>query len=216
MYNLTQLKKNVKNILNEMKMLYNRGKRLILPPKIPHNANNKVYIHLGCGELNDNRFINVDARPFPHVHYVQKINSMKNFPSNYADLIYASHLLEHVSHRKTSNILKQWHRILKKGGILRLSVPDFDKIINIYLSEHKNIKSIQGPLMGGQGYKFNQHKAVFNKDYLKQKLLAVGFKKIRYWNPNKITLHSFNDWASRKVIINKKEYTISLNLEAIK
>ncbi|MGC8888265.1 MAG: class I SAM-dependent methyltransferase [Verrucomicrobiia bacterium] len=191
-------------------------KRKILPPKLPRNINGKVYIHLGCGAINAKGFINVDILPYSHVHYIQQVEDLSIFPDEYADLIYASHVLEHISHNDVSKVLKEWHRVLKKEGILRISVPDFDKLINVYFSEDKDIKSIIGPLMGGQDNPYNFHKSVFNEKYLKELLLAVGFKEMRQWESEKVEMHEFQDWASLPIRPNNKEYFISLNIEAIK
>lgn len=191
-------------------------KREILPPKLPNNPEGKVYIHLGCGPINAQGFINVDLRPFSHVHYIQEIENLNIFPNEYADLIYASHVLEHVSHCKLSEVLKEWYRVLKKNGILRISVPDFDKIVNVYFSEKNDIKSIISPLMGGQDNLYNFHKSVFNENYLKELLLLTGFRDVRHWNPEETELHSFEDWASRPIKVKSTQYSISLNIEALK
>ncbi len=191
-------------------------KRELFPPKIPVNKGNKVFIHLGCGPINATGFINVDALPYSHVHYIQTVENLSMFTDEYADLIYASHVLEHISHNVVLKVLKEWHRVLKKGGILRLSVPDFDKLIDVYLTEEKDIRAIIGPLMGGQDNPYNFHKSVFNENYLRELLLSVGFREVRFWDPEKVELHSFEDWASRPIKWKGKEYFISLNIEAVK
>lgn len=196
--------------------LFEEVKREIFPPKLPKNPNGKVYIHLGCGPINAQGFINIDLKPYSHIHYIQDVETLSMFPDESADLIYASHVLEHISHSKLSEVLKEWHRVLKRGGILRLSVPDFEKIINIYLSEEKDIKSIIGPLMGGQDNAYNFHKSVFNENYLRELLLLSGFKEVRHWKPENVKLHSFEDWASRPIKVKTREYLISLNIEALK
>lgn len=193
--------------------LKNRTKRLIRPPKLPQNPDGKVLIHLGCGEVNDSRYINVDGLPFPHVHYVSRVEKLPMFPANYADLIYACHTLEHISHLETLNVLREWRRILKIGGILRLSLPDFDKILDIYNSQNKNMESIELPLMGGQEYIYNFHKAMFNEKYLKKILTEIGFKEVRTWDPATAQYYYFNDWAKRFI---KNRYPVSLNIEATK
>lgn len=177
--------KKIKKILGIMYRnfkftLFEEVKRELLPPKLPNNPEGKVYIHLGCGPINAQGFINVDIRPYSHIHYIQEVENLSIFPHEYADLIYASHILEHISHNKISAVLKEWWRVLKRGGILRISVPDFEKIINIYLSERKDIKSIIGPLMGGQDNSYNFHKSVFNEHYLKELLLLTGFREVRH------------------------------------
>lgn len=191
-------------------------KREIFPPKLPSNTNNKVYIHLGCGHINDPMFINVDVIPYSHVHYIQRVEDLSIFPNEYADLIYACHVLEHISYNEILKVLKEWHRVLKKNGILRLSVPDFDKIIEVYFSEGKDIESIIGPLMGGQNNQYNYHYSVFNEKYLKKLLLSSEFRDVRIWKTEDIKLLNFEDWASRQLKRGDRRYFISLNIEAVK
>ncbi|MCH8326752.1 MAG: hypothetical protein IIB83_09395 [Bacteroidetes bacterium] len=57
---------------------------------------------------------------------------------------------------------------------------------------------------------------VFNENYLTTLLLEIGFKDIYDWDLEGVKYHDFTDWASILLEINKKEYPISLNLEAVK
>lgn len=186
--------------------------RFIKPVKMPVNQDGKILIHLGCGEQNDKRFINIDILPFPHVHYVRNVEDLKIFPDKYGDLIYASHILEHIGHRRLIKVLKEWRRVLKDGGILRISVPDFDKIIDIYNTMGNNIKEIEGVLMGGQDYEYNFHKSAFNERYLKELLQLAGFSKVRMWDPKDLN-YAFNDFSSFKL---HGKYDVSLNIEGVK
>jgi len=204
------------SIYRDGKLTLKRIKRRLRSPVFPKSKDGRVYIHLGCGEINAPGFINVDAIPLPHVHYVQDVEDLSIFPNEYADLVYASHILEHISHQKITKVLKEWHRILKRGGVLRLSVPDFDKLIAVYSAEEKDIQAIIMPLMGGQDYAYNFHKTVFNEKYLTGLLLSVQFREVREWDPEKVELHSFEDWASRPIEIGGRKYLISLNIEAVK
>lgn len=209
-----------KPILNatyrDAKLTLESLKRKLHPPLLPKNRDGKVRIHLGCGEINAPGFVNVDAIPFSHVHYIREVDDLRIFPNEYADLVYASHVLEHIGHRDVPKVLKEWRRVLKEEGILRLSVPDFDKLIGVYLAEERDIQAIIPPLMGGQNYTYNFHKTAFNEKYLTELLLSVGFKEVRKWNPEEVELHSFEDWASRPIEIKGEKYLISLNLEAVK
>lgn len=209
---------HIKRRLNTLRygtfpLLKKRLARALHPPSIPHNADGKVLIHLGCGDQDDMRFINVDAIPFPHVHFVHAVNRLGMFSSNYADMVYASHVLEHVSYKYLTEILREWCRVLKVGGTLRISVPDFERILDIYKAENGSIEKIEGPLLGGQNYAYNFHMSVFNKTYLSKLLREAGFTDIREWDPKTALYYSFSDWAS-KSLYNK--YPISLNLEATK
>jgi hypothetical protein len=183
---------------------------------LPKNSDGKILIHIGCGDLDDSKYINVDTRPGWHIHYVDSIENIeKIFPENYADLIYACMILEHVSYLKLSKVVKNLYKLLKIGGILRVSVPNFDVILEMY-KETKSIEGITPPLMGGQGYVGNFHYSVFNEKFLIELLTKSGFKEVRGWIPGKAQHHHFNDWSGRKFPLGGKEWEISLNLEAVK
>lgn len=42
-----------------------------------------------------------------------------------AEIVYSSHTIEHISDKAAANFLSECYRILKPGGILRLTMPDF-------------------------------------------------------------------------------------------
>lgn len=211
--------KNIKNkIIRTLNgfWLFTIGPFLRKFKKKPLPSFEKVMLHIGCGDFNDKRYINIDARQGWHIDYTAKAEDCHKFFSNDSvDLIYACHVLEHISHQNLKNTLSSLCRILKKGGILRISVPDFDKILAIY-NEKKIIGDINCPLMGGQGYKDNFHFSVFNKNYLEKLLLDSGFSETRAWEPGNASFHNFSDWSGRKIDIYNKTFEISLNIEGIK
>lgn len=190
--------------------------RLLVKPRRPVSADGKVRLHLGCGDIAAPGFINVDARPAPHVHYVRDVTDLSIFADDSVDLVYASHVLEHVSHRALKQTLWEWRRVLRPGGVLRLSVPDFDKLLAIYQSCDGEITSILGSLMGGQEHPHNTHFSVFNRAYLAAKLREVGFEEIRLWEADQVQDHDFEDWASRPLERAGRLFEVSLNLEAVK
>jgi predicted SAM-dependent methyltransferase len=189
-----------------------------ITPRIPYPVNDdgKVFIHLGCGSMDSPEFINVDGRYFPHIHHTANVEKLPFFPDNFADLVYSSHTLEHIKMDDLIPVLKEWKRILKPGGILRLSVPDFDCVLKIYNINNNTIDSIHPFVLGGQDYKENHHYSMFNKGYLESLLFKAGFMEIRQWDPADAEHYNFNDWASRKITYFGIDYPISLNLEALK
>ncbi len=208
-------KRKLITMLNNL-LLFKIGAILRSFKKKPLPSGKPVLIHIGCGQFNDSRYINIDTRPGWHIHFVDSIeNCEKLFPKNYADLIYVCHVLEHVSHLKIGKTIEGLYKCLKRGGVLRFSVPNFDTIVKIY-QEKKSIRDITEPLMGGQGYPANFHCSIFNEDYLKNLLLKSGFKEVRKWNPENAPFHNFNDWSKREIELYDKNWQISLNLEAIK
>jgi predicted SAM-dependent methyltransferase len=191
-------------------------RRVLLPIKFPNLENGEINLHLGCGPINHDKFINIDGLPAQHIHFIRPIDNLSCFKRDSVNLIYASHCLEHFPHAKVPEVLSEWFRVLKKDGILRLSVPDFDSLLEIYKDSGNDINSIITALMGGQDYKYNFHMTVFNKASLSLLLKNTGFRKIEEWQPGSCDLTKFDDHSNCEFKINERNYPVSLNIQAIK
>ena len=196
------------------KIIFGRARRLIHPSRLPE-ADEGVLVNLGCGMSNHPKFINVDGYPHPHVHFVHRIDRLPMFSDGSADLIYASHCLEHFKYRDIDRVLSEWARVLKPGGVLRLSVPDFDKLMVIY-SDTRNPDDFIEQLMGGQNNRYNFHYVLFNKMNLVNYLARAGFVDIKEWIPGSNDLTTFGDFSVYQKEIKGMKYEISLNIEARK
>lgn len=215
---LKKIFRKISRFISEIFLRFDFLKRSVVKPKVPVNAGDKTYVHIGCGEINAPEFINIDARPHSHVHIVTDdlIGGLQQFPDDSIDLVYMSHLLEHISHREVLSVLKNIYKKIAKEGVLRIGVPDFDYICDIYTKNGKNMESIILPLMGAQDYPYNFHYGMFNEQSLTTLLLKAGFTSVRRWDPETVDHHDFEDWSSRKIVVNDVEYPISLNLEGVK
>ena len=173
-------------------------RRFNLPAEIARRA--EVNIHFGCGTIADERFINIDARAMRHVHFVTRSPMLSPFASNSADLVYACHVFEHLSFHQQKKVLTRWFEILKPGGRIMLSVPDFDKLVDKFIANDRNPRTIQEPLMGGQDYPGNFHFAIFTAGHLQSLLKACGFVDIAPWHPRDERSWpqdwSWSDWVS--------------------
>lgn len=191
-------------------------RRIAAPPPV-RSPDGQLRIHIGCGEINSQEFVNVDALPYPHVHYVR--NDMMNldmFEDGSADLIYMCHVLEHVARRDLHEVLTELHRVLRPRGVLRISVPDFDLIVEMYRASGSDVSAIADPLLGSHANPYDVHYAIFNARYLTKLFKDAGFSSVREWLPEACQNHDFDDWASRKIVRDGREFAVSLNLEAVK
>lgn len=60
------------------------------------------------------------------------------FKDNSVDYIYSSHFIEHLYYYQVINLIQECKRILRIGGILRISVPDLKLLSEKYVSGDKN------------------------------------------------------------------------------
>lgn len=177
----------------------------------------KIKLHLGCGEKYINGFINIDVRPLNTVDLVEDIKTLNSFSKNSVDLIYASHVLEHFGRLEYMSILKNWYDVLKPSGVLRLCVPDFEKVVEHY-NEYKNIEILRGFLYGGQNYEQNYHYCAWDFKSLEKDLKLIGFNNIKKYDWRD-TEHSHIDDFSQSYLPHmdkSKGKLMSLNIEALK
>jgi len=174
-------------------------------------------LHLGCGAKYIPGFVHVDAIQFEHIDHVSSIDRLTFIESESVDLIYNCHVLEHFKRASVRDVLKEWCRVLKPGGILRTAVPDFEAICQVY-SQNKDLSKVIGPIMGGQNYLYNIHYNVFDFATLKGLLEDTGFQDIQRWDWRK-TEHAHIDDYSQSYLPHMQKETgtlMSLNVEGVK
>lgn len=95
------------------------------------------------------------------------------------DEIRASHILEHFPQAQIQDVLREWVRVLKPGGVLKIAVPDFRILAEQFLAGAG--LNFQGYVMGGQIDQHDFHKTMFDEGTLRERLQAVGLLNIRVW-----------------------------------
>ena len=107
--------------------------------------------------------------------------------------------------------------MLKPGGILRLAVPDFKAICEVY-SESKSIEEIKGLVCGGQKDEYDHHYNVFDEKSLTSLLIDAGFTTVKFWDWQATDHAHFDDYSQSYLPhmdkVNGK--LMSLNLQGIK
>jgi predicted SAM-dependent methyltransferase len=174
-------------------------------------------LHLGCGKRFIPGFVHIDAVAFKHVDYVMPIDELKNIQTNSCDLIYACHVVEHFQRNQIELVLKEWHRVLKPGATIRISVPDFRALSEIYL-ETENIDLVLGPICGRQDHQFNIHYNCFDFSSMKRLLTVCGFISIHLYDWRDTEHANIDDYSQAYIphMDKEKGKLISLNVEAIK
>jgi SAM-dependent methyltransferase len=63
------------------------------------------------------------------------------FPDESLDVVYSSHFLEHVDLEAAGRLLKEVYRVLKRGGVARIVVPNLQVLIGCYVSSMKKLEN---------------------------------------------------------------------------
>lgn len=135
-------------------------------------------LNLGCGKNKLKGFVNIDQLQHVNPDIVANAISLPYEPGT-VDEIYCGHLLEHFSWDDGQNALKYWHDLLKPGGLISVTVPDFDVILQRYLA-NPSAQEMKG-LNDLYFYSYVQeslHKYTYNEPLLKVAMSQAGFVKL--------------------------------------
>jgi predicted SAM-dependent methyltransferase len=176
----------------------------------------KKKLHLGCGKIRLPGYINVDIIRGDSVDCVADLRSLP-YETASVDLIYSCAAIEHFGRREWVSVLTEWSRVLKPGGLLRLSTADFDAAVERYL-EQRNLLELLGLLIGGQKDAYDWHGMLFNFDTLAEGLNEAGFANVRRydWRATEIGQLGIDDYSQAYLPHMDKERgrLMMLNVEA--
>lgn len=183
-------------IFYDLKFIYKKllGNQI----SIMRNSGKKErFLEIGPGLNRISGFETLNIVAAGDVDYVFDASKKLPFKDNSFDLIYTSHILEHIPWFKTKDTLLEWCRILKSGGRIEIWVPDAMVILNeLHKAENgesdtipddwKNLNPnnnrylwVSGRLFYGARKDYpSWHMALFTEGYLKKVLSEVGFTSV--------------------------------------
>jgi predicted SAM-dependent methyltransferase len=218
----------------------------------------EIKLNLGCGACQPEGWINTDSslnallqrlpvigKAIPKLFKSRRYEINKavymdvskrwKYRDNTVDVVYASHLFEHLAQWQTEFFLNEAYRVLKPGGVIRLVVPDLYQLAKNYVNTYetnrvenpskeimwsinmhrenmyaKRIPILKKMLYEWQGYP-HQHKFMYDQKSLELKLREHGFRDIipgKYGDSKYI--------KSIKEVEGDREHYLSVYLEALK
>jgi predicted SAM-dependent methyltransferase len=165
-------------------------------------------LHIG-GQVRTEGWEVLDANPGPSVDHVGNAADLGRFDDATFDQLYASHVLEHFDYlNELVNVLKEWMRVLKPGGLLHVSVPDLDVLAKLFVDREaltmKDRFAVMRMIFGGHVDKHDYHLVGLNQEFLADVLRIAGFTELRRVN----TFGLFQDTSTMVF----KDVLISVNI----
>lgn len=134
------LQKNRRDLLEKYIQQYPYlYKELILQLSTLLKKQTPLKLHLGCGTVYKEGWVNVDNNSDNNISKLDLNWDMRKplpFPDNSVCFIFNEHFLEHLTVEEGQIALKDFMRVLKKGGIMRIAMPDLKDTIANYLNEN--------------------------------------------------------------------------------
>ena len=133
---------------------------------------------------------------------------------------FGEHVIEHIPERTAFSLLRELHRILRPGGVLRLTTPDLQKLIAIYedrnpVIDRESYSRWLSGLVGRPRERACQvlndnlrlwgHRYVYDEQDLTARLREAGFAEVRREEPGQsgheelcgLERHGGEPWVNR-------------------
>jgi predicted SAM-dependent methyltransferase len=116
---------------------------------------------------------------------VRRLDVLRGLP--FADssirYVYSSHLLQSLTYAQSLSLMREIFRVLQNGGVLRIIVPDLERVVQDYLADAQplashtqmqrlSIKTTAARALLGRGQGYEQ---MFDARSLKRLFLDAGF-----------------------------------------
>jgi predicted SAM-dependent methyltransferase len=168
------------------------GKAGALNEYLRTHPTSPVKLHLGCGGMRWQDFVNIDLYPtdgstpdssrsgcvadvFADIRHL-------GLPDASVDEMFSAHTIEHFVRWEAIAMLEDWYRMLKPGGRLVLETPDFWRCV-LWLAHPlgRRRQAARSQFYGNQWDRldFETHRYVWTARELARTLKEVGFSRVR-------------------------------------
>jgi SAM-dependent methyltransferase len=139
-------------------------------------------LHLGCGDNIIPGWLNADA--FSEKADVRFDAKHIPYQDNQFDELYASHLIEHFHYQESFDVLREWCRVLKPGGKLKLETPDFIELCKEFVAGDVSWRwHLYGHFFSTPWVPGHTHLFLYTEEHLAWALRECGFTNIQRIEP---------------------------------
>jgi len=148
-----------------------------------------VRLHLGCGEVRLQGYVNIDApaevRPVMTACRpdVEADVRFLTYPPNSVDEVRLHHLFEHFDRPTAIRLLIEWRRWLKPGGRLVIETPDFEACARSWLAtkDLAEREKVIRHLFGSHEAEWAIHREGWYEAKFERYLPALGYEALQFY-----------------------------------
>jgi len=142
-------------------------------------------LNIGCGSVYLEGWVNIDIES----ETADLIHDMRNplpYHDNSIDFIYNEHFIEHLSVDEGVGVMKEFHRVLKPRGVLRIATPDLRRVLFRYFffwrrqewirKWHRELET-RAEMINKSFYSW-EHRYLYDTEELKRRLEEAGFTRL--------------------------------------
>jgi predicted SAM-dependent methyltransferase len=155
-------------------------------------------LQLGTGSNVYEGWLNTDLFDFRRKDDVVYLDARKPFPlpDRSFDIIFAEHMIEHLSYAEGQHCLRECRRVLKPGGRIRVATPSLERMARLYDPEPSELQRryvrwsidsfteadayLTGFVVNNMFRNFG-HRFVYDAETLRHALDTAGFVEIEEW-----------------------------------
>lgn len=180
-------------------------------------AMNQVQLHWGCGPRRLEGWVNLDGWSSEATDYVHDLRTKLPFADGSVTRIFTEHVLEHLEFDVAQEVLKDFFRVLKPTGRIRIIVPDLEKCCVAFMNRDRDWFSKVDAVRPTAGDGFNQifyshfHRYIYDFETLAFALRNAGFSTVTlssHQQSSDVHLNLDNDSEARQLV--------SLYVEAVR
>jgi predicted SAM-dependent methyltransferase len=151
----------------------------------------KVKINLGSGHWKLDGWVNVDIDFESRPDVLANLATGLPFSSGVARLMHTEDFIDQLELDKAAEFLKECHRILAPGGVIRVLTPDVQQLAHLYLHDHARLKELWTRYVGvplelgtgaeilNLGMRFAGHTFLYDEETFKALAGKCGFEARR-------------------------------------
>ena len=151
-----------------------------------------IKLNLGCGTDYKEGWVNVDNNSDDNIEKLDLNWDLRNplpHKDNSVDFIFNEHFFEHLTVEEGQVCMKDFMRVLKPGGVMRIAMPDLEEAVAFYMDKNWKqkafIKNFGLDFVETRAELLNMnfrnwgHKWLYDWEELERRLKQAGYTNIK-------------------------------------